>query len=133
MPKISSNFKKLGKSDYQVGGIALFKYTKNENLNYKFGLYYNSELFGPFFVPMVGLYYLSPNKKTEVNLMLPLQANFDYKLIPFIHIGANYNGLIRSYHLVDVAPQNYNSYLGKSSNELSAYLKFNFANICLKA
>ena len=96
------------------------KIKKHDNLNYKIGLYYNSELFGPFFVPMFGFYYLSPNKKFEANVMLPLQGDVNYKIIPFMSIGCNYNGLNRSYHLND-----YNgSYVSKFSNELYAYLKF---------
>lgn len=69
---------------------------------------------------MLGFYYLSPNKKFEANVMLPLQAEISYKLISFMSVGCNYNGLIRSYHLND----DNGSYVSKSSNELCAYLKF---------
>ena len=68
LPKLASDFASIGNKDFQMGAIALMKYKKRDNFNYKFGVYYNSELFGPFFVPMVGLYYLSPNKKFETNL-----------------------------------------------------------------
>jgi hypothetical protein len=120
LPKIASDFKSIGNKDFQVGAIGILKIKKHDNLNYKIGLYYNSELFGPFFVPMFGFYYLSPNKKFEANVMLPLQGDVNYKIIPFMSIGCNYNGLNRSYHLND-----YNgSYVSKFSNELYAYLKF---------
>lgn len=126
LPKIASDYKSLSEKDFQLGGIAIFKYKKRENLNYKVGLYYNSELFGPFFVPMLGMYYLSPNKKLEVNLMLPLQADINYKIIPLINAGLNFNGQIRSYHLNHITDVNPDTYVVKSSNELYAYLKFNF-------
>jgi hypothetical protein len=120
LPKIASDFKSIGNKDFQVGAIGILKIKKHDNLNYKIGLYYNSELFGPFFVPMFGFYYLSPNKKFEANVMLPLQGDVNYKIIPFMSIGCNYNGLNRSYHL-----NYYNgSYVSKFSNELYAYLKF---------
>ena len=45
LPKNSSDFKVIGKNDFQFGGIALFKYLKREDFNYKFALYYNSENF----------------------------------------------------------------------------------------
>jgi hypothetical protein len=68
LPKIASVPIAIGNNsfnhgDFQLGGIALFKYKKNDNLNFKTGLYYNTESFGPFFVPMLGVYYQSPNKK----------------------------------------------------------------------
>src|SRR5438105_683155 len=86
---LPQNYETIGNKDLQMGGIAIMKFKKNDNLNYKFGLYYNSELFGPFFVPMIGIYYLSPNKKLETNIMLPLQADVNYKLNSFINVGAN--------------------------------------------
>ena len=120
LPKIASDFKSIGNKDFQVGAIGILKIRKHDNLNYKIGLYYNSELFGPFFVPMFGFYYLSPNKKFAANVMLPLQGDVNYKVISFVSVGCNYNGLIRSYHLND-----YNgSYVSKFSNELYTYLKF---------
>ncbi len=131
LPKISSDFVQMNSHDVQIGGIAIFKYKKNENLNYKIGLYYNSELFGPFFVPMMGLYYLSPSKKFETNLMLPLQADLNYKIFPFMNLGFNFNGQIRTYHLTNVAPSINSAYVAKSTNEFFAYLKFNFGkSIC---
>lgn len=125
LPKIASDYGNYHPGDFQLGGIGLFKFKKSEHLNYKFGLYYNSELFGPFFVPMAGLYYLSPNKKLEANLMLPLTADINYKIISPLSVGANFNGQIRSYHLTNALPEHYNTYLSRSTNEFYAYLKFN--------
>lgn len=126
LPKIASDFVKIGNKDFQLGAIALLKYKKRDNLNYKIGLYYNSELFGPFFVPMLGLYYISPNKKLETNIMLPLQADVNYQLFPFMNVGINFNGQIRSYHLTAITPNYHSTYVTRSTNELFAYLKFNF-------
>ena len=128
LPKIASDYKSISGKDIQFGAIGIMKYKKSDNKNFKFGLYYNSELFGPFFVPMIGMYYLSPNKKFETNIMLPLQADVNYKLIPFINVGLNFNGQIRSYHLTDVTPSFKSTYIARSTNELYAYLKFNATN-----
>lgn len=133
LPKIASDYNSYNSKDFQMGGIALFKYKKRDNLNYKTGLYYNSELFGPFFVPMLGMYYLSPNKKFEANIMLPLQADINYQVLPFMNVGCNFNGQIRSYHLNNVTDANQSTYVAKSTNELFAYLKFNVTkNISLQ-
>ena len=128
LPKIASDYSSISNKDFQIGSIAVFKYKKLDNLNYKVGLYYNSELFGPFFVPILGIYYQSPNKKFETNAMLPLQADLNYKLNTFINAGCNFNGQIRSYHLNHVTYENPSAYVVKSTNELYAYLKFNFTN-----
>ncbi|MBK6523941.1 MAG: hypothetical protein KBG47_06295 [Bacteroidia bacterium] len=125
IPKIASDYNTISGKDIQVGVVGIMKYKKSDNKNFKFGLYYNSELFGPFFVPMVGMYYLSPNKKFETNIMLPLQADVNYKLIPFMNIGVNFNGQIRSYHLTDVNSTHHSTYIARSTNEFYAYLKFN--------
>ena len=125
LPKIASDYNSFNQKDFQLGGIALLKYKKRDNLNYKVGLYYNSELFGPFFVPMLGLYYQSPNKKFEANVMLPLQADVNYQVLPFMNVGCNFNGQTRSYHLNHVTDANPHTYVTKSTNELFAYVKFN--------
>ena len=125
LPKIASDYNSFNQKDFQLGGIALFKYKKRDNLNFKTGLYYNTELFGPFFVPMLGLYFQSPNKKFEANILLPLQADVNYQVLPFMNVGCNFNGQIRSYHLNHVTDANPNTYVTKSTNELFAYVKFN--------
>jgi hypothetical protein len=125
LPKIASDYNSFNSKDFQLGGIALFKYKRRDNLNFKTGLYYNSEIFGPLFVPMLGMYYQSPNKKFEANIMLPLQADLNYQVLPFMNVGVNFNGQIRSYHLNNVTDANPNTYVTKSTNELFAYVKFN--------
>ena len=125
LPKIASDYKVIDNKDFQIGAIAFMKYKKSVDRIYKFGLYYNAELFGPFFVPMFGLYYLSPNKKFETNWMLPLQADLNYKLLPLLNVGANFNGQTRSYHLTDITSRQHDSYVVRITNELFVYLKLN--------
>ncbi len=133
LPKLASDFKRLSKKDFQLGGIALFKYAKSENFNYKFALYANNDLFGPFFVPMFGFYYLSDDKKWESNVMAPLQADINYKASSNLTIGINYTGQIRSFHLQNMSTSLGDSYVTKASNELSAYSKIHFTkNISLQ-
>lgn len=127
LPKTASDFNRFTGKDFQFGGIALMKYTKREDLNYKLGVYYNSELFGPFVVPLVGLYRLSTNKKIEVNLTLPFLADINYKLHNRWNVGINFSGQIRSYHLSITNSNSIGGYVVKSTNELSSYLKFNLS------
>lgn len=125
IPKLASDFDHIGSKDFQLGVIALLKYAKRTNKNYKLGIYYNSELFGPFIVPLFGIYYLSPDGKFETNLTLPFVADINYKLHQRLNVGLNFNGQVRSYHLTEVSSTNQPGYLVKATNELFSYLKFN--------
>ncbi len=128
IPKLASDFESIGKRDFQIGAIALMKYTKRDDLNYKLGVYYNSELFGPFIVPLFGLYYLSPDKKFETNLTLPFLADMNYKLHDRLHVGVNFFGQIRTYHLTNISSTNSSpGYVLKATNDLYGYLKFNLS------
>ncbi len=133
LPKLASDFKKLNRKDFQMGAIGILKYTKNANFNYKMALYANNDLFGPFFVPMFGFYYISSDKKWESNVMAPLQADVNYKASSNLTVGINYTGQIRSFHLNNNLPTLGNYYVAKASNELSAYAKIHFnKNISLQ-
>lgn len=125
LPKLATNFGTLTNKDMQLGGIALFKYAVSKNLNYRYGLYYNSERFGPFFVPLLGVYYLSKNSKFELNVMLPLSVDLNYRIIKFMSIGANFNGQTRSYHVSNIYPGLKSAYVSRVTNEIYGYLKFN--------
>jgi len=125
IPKLASDFDHIGSKDFQLGFLALLKYANDTNKNYKLGIYYNSELFGPFIVPLFGIYYLSPDKKFETNLTLPFLADINYKLHDRVNAGINFNGQVRSYHLTNVPSTNEAGYMVKATNELFGYLKFN--------
>jgi hypothetical protein len=128
LPKLSSDLQHITGKDFQMGVLVLLKYLKQENLNYKMGLYYNSELFGPFFVPILGLYYQSPNTRFEADLSLPLSADMNYALQSWLHAGLNFNGFIRSYYISLPQYAENGEYLVKSTSEISAYLQFTLWN-----
>ena len=126
LPKLSSDFKNITSKDYQFGALVLMKYNKKANLKYNFGVYYNGELFGPFIVPLLGLYYKSENGKFEANLTLPIWADVNYKLNKIVKVGANFSAFVRSYHLSEN-----NAYVVKKSNDVFAYLQFNLTKSIL--
>ena len=126
LPKFSSDFKNITSKGYQFGALALMKYNKKINLKYNFGVYYNRELFGPFIVPLLGLYYKSENGKFEANLTLPIWADINYKLNKIVKVGANFSAFVRSYHLSEN-----NAYVVKKSNDVFAYLQFNLTKSIL--
>lgn len=126
LPKLSSDFKTTSSKNMQFGALVLMKYSKKENLKYSFGSYYNGELFGPFIVPLIGLYYKSPNNKFEINATLPIWADMNFRFNKFLTAGTNFSAFVRSYYLSEN-----NAYLVKKTNEVFGYLQFNLTKSIL--
>ncbi|MBS1651291.1 MAG: hypothetical protein JSU07_04695 [Bacteroidetes bacterium] len=124
LPKAATNNLQFN-AGYQLGGIGYFKYKKTETLNFRLGLYANSDLFGPLFVPMAGMYYLSPNKKFETTLMMPFQADAAYHFNSHFDLGFNYNAQVKTFYLFNIKPTYNNSYVTKSTDDLFLYAKYN--------
>ncbi|UTW64483.1 hypothetical protein KFE98_10185 [bacterium SCSIO 12741] len=131
MPKFSSDFHDIGRKDLQLGGLVLYKYHKKEFLKYRFGMYYNSELFGPFFVPLVGFWHRSKNKKFEANVTLPVWVDLNYRFTKWFTAGLNFSSFVRSYYLTPHSTQGREEYLVKASNELYAYGQFHLTKSVL--
>jgi hypothetical protein len=124
LPSIASDFETVTNEDFQIGLFTLLTYTKNKNLKYKFGFYANTENYGLLFVPLLGLYYLSPNQKFESTLLLPGQADFNYQVSKKTDLGINFEGMTSSYKLHESIYIPNGQYVVRSSNELYAYLQF---------
>jgi hypothetical protein len=122
LPKVASDLKSFTKKGFQLGAVALLKYVKNEQLLYKVGVYYNTERFGPWVVPLAGLYYMRADKKVEANVTLPLLADINYSVHKKLALGLNFSGQVRTYHLSTVASGR-DGYVARSINELFGYLK----------
>lgn len=122
LPKIASDYKDISSDDFYFGGFAILKLKKNENLKYRFGVYASQEAFGLFTTPILGWYYLSPNKRFEMDMSLPIAADVSYKL-GVTTVGIDYFGIGRSYN---VHYENQPTlYADLSSLEFAGYLQFN--------
>jgi hypothetical protein len=124
MPKLSSDLKRIGRDDFQFGGLVLIDYKKRERFKYRFGLYYNTELFGPYFVPLLGLYYRSNNDKFEINATLPVWLDINYRLSSWFRVGSNFSGLTRTFNINEPQYSENGEYLVKQSNEVFLYGQF---------
>jgi len=120
LPKLNSDFQSIGKNDFQIGGLAILKNEKSPILNYKFGLYANTDQFGLFVVPIFGFYLLK--NKVEINANLPLNLDINYQLTRHVKAGVRYSGFNKSYHLHTEKP----SYVEKATNEGGAYMQVKF-------
>lgn len=124
LPKLSSDLTDVSGDDFQLGIVGLANYKKRENLKFKFGFYFNTETYGSLFVPLIGLYYLSPNNKFETNLTLPIKFDVNYLLSKIVSVGMNFDGLGSSYNLNEVIYTPNGEYLTIKSNELFGYFRF---------
>lgn len=123
LPKIASDYNSISGNDFYFGGLGLLKYQKNEHLKYRFGIYASSEAFGIFTTPIIGWYYLSPNKKFEMDMSLPIAADVNYTFNS-ITLGIDYYGIGRSFKLYNDSNES-TAYVDLSSLEFAGYLQFN--------
>ena len=132
LPKWASDFRESSASNFQLGAMAFVKRKISDRMNYRYGLYYNAERLGPFFVPIFGLYYISANSKFETTFMLPNLADANYALSKKVKLGVHFSGQVRTYHLHSVSPLQPSRYMQKISNELYGYVKWQItSNISL--
>lgn len=126
LPKFSSDLIKWEKGDFQIGAVALIKKHIRKNFNYKFGAYYNSDKFGPFVTPLIGLYYRKG--KWETNITLPASADGNFSISKNGKIGLRFDGAIRSFNL-NTSFEGKAQYVRRSNNELSGYLQWNMKGV----
>ena len=126
LPKLSSDYVNLGMDDFYMGGVAVLKYKKNKNFSYKFGLYASNEAFGLFISPIIGLYYLSPSARFEMNLYLPNDADLNYGVSDRTKIGIDFVARGKSFKLTTDTVRS--SYVENNSMEFSSYLQNNSLN-----
>jgi len=98
LPKLNSDFKDLKSNAFQPGFISTYSHRVNEDFLWKAGLYYNSEFFGPFFVPIIGLDWRL-NKKISVKGDLPIFARVNYGFNKDFSAGLGYIALVSSFRL----------------------------------
>jgi hypothetical protein len=123
MPKLSSDLKRVNSNDFQFGGSILVKYKKSDFFTWQFGGYYNGELFGPFFVPFLGMYYHSPNQRFEANVLLPASVDMNYSFTPKLRLGGSFVSFVKTFHIHEQSGPSPTSYWNKSTNEIFAYLQ----------
>lgn len=113
---------KWNSTSLQYGGAIVFAREKKKNLIYKFGLYYNSEFFGPFFVPLLGLEF-RVNKRLNIHGLLPGNMNVEYKLNTWLRTGLAFRSFTSSFRVKE------KSFLRVNDNQLRLFLDFYLSKI----
>lgn len=83
-------------SRFQMGGAVLATYKKRPGLAYKFGLYYNSEFSGPFFMPLLGIDW-QIDERNNLFGVLPGILVFEHKLSKYMFWGFNFRSITNTY------------------------------------
>lgn len=125
IPKISSDFGELSVKDYQLGGTMLMTKTVNNTFSYKFGLYYNREFFGHFFIPLIGVEW-KLNDRVNIFGVLPGNMNMEYRLKENFYSGIAYKSLTTSYRLSEKMQNKYirDGHKIWGHNQLKAFINF---------
>ena len=104
---------------YQLGGIVIATIQKSERFKYKFGAYYNQELFGTFMVPLFGFDW-KPNKQWNFYGTLPISANIAYSPTEKFVTGISFKGTVATYTM----NTNKHLYTHRVTNEAFAFADF---------
>lgn len=100
IPKIATETNSIiDKNDYQFGGIFLENFTYSNSLKIKFGLYYNREAFGSFFMPLAGLDWKVSDRLNLYGIM-PSSYKVEYMLKKNrVYTGIHFKSFTRSFRL----------------------------------
>ncbi len=105
---------------HQWGTAIIANYIKKETLIYKFGIYYNREFYGNFFMPLLGLDW-QINSRNAIFGTLPGAISWESKLNKKFSYGANFRAITNSYrYVVDGQP----GYMSIDENQLGAYADY---------
>ena len=98
IPKIAGADLGASFSDvFQIGVYSLFTVKESEKFRYKFGLFYNSELFGNFFVPLVGIDW-KVSDRFSLYGTLPQSFRASYAIVPArVNAGLAFRSMVRTF------------------------------------
>jgi hypothetical protein len=119
-PRLMSDFQNLDGNSVQWGGLATYQNDLNTNLNLGFGAMFNSELFGPYVVPLVLLDW-QVSDRWYLEGMIPVTFKAHYRVNEGLDLGFNHFGLITTYYLGDEAYAG--DYMERQSIDLSLFAR----------
>jgi len=112
---------------YQIGGTILYSLKLNKKLTIKPGLYYNSEFFSDFFLPILGLDW-RPYSNLKVFGILPRLLVVEQKISASWYTGIRFRAFITSYRL----EENEKAYVKLQDRQLTMFIeKYFFNNIVI--
>lgn len=98
IPKLAGDLQDGLTHYFQCGGTALCTWQKSDRFKLKFGLYYNKECFGDFFVPLLGMDWKATDRLSFYGL-LPNNFRMEIKCTPNFYTGIGFRNFKRSYKI----------------------------------
>jgi Domain of unknown function (DUF6268) len=106
---------------FQAGGALLMTYKQRRGLQYKFGIYYNREFWGNFFIPLLGLDW-TISKRQRLFGILPGYFTYENRASKKISWGANFRTFTNSYRTSNDPPSSPPAdFIRIDDNQLGAY------------
>ena len=111
---------------FQMGGAVLLTRKIRPGLKYQFGMYYNKELFGNFFLPLLGIDW-KINDRMNLFGILPGYLTYEHRLGKKFSWGANFRTFTTTYRLETHGTAYADDYLRVQDNQLGIYTDFYIA------
>lgn len=123
IPRLNTDYNSVDISHFQLGGLAFGTTSRSENFDWKYGLYYNGEFFGPMFVPLFGFNW-KINEKWRLKTVIPINLELSYQPKDWLRSGLRFDGVNGSYK---TSPGVFfpNYHLDKADNNVWAFTEFN--------
>ncbi len=120
-PRILGEQLNFNSQTLQLGGIGLIEQVYSENLTMRFGVLYNQDKFGPFFVPLIYTDWTFGNGFFMKGLW-PIYGKIGKQINEKMQMGISEFALITSYSLNQQAPT---TYMERSSIDLAYFVRYN--------
>ena len=124
--RLNSDLKNITGNHFQLAGLALGTTKRSENFQWKYGVYYNGEYFGPMIVPLFGFNW-KMNDKWRLKTVIPMNLELSYYPSDKFRTGLFYQGVNASYRLGSNEGLN-TYYIDKSDNNVSLFTEINLGN-----
>jgi hypothetical protein len=121
--RLNSDFKNISSRHFQQGGLVLGTTARTSNFDWKYGLYYNAEFFGPMFVPLFGFNW-KMNDKWRLKVVVPVNLELSYRPNERMVTGLRFDGVNASYRVTNNLV-NTNNFVDKADNNLWVFAEFN--------
>lgn len=136
MTRLNTDFKNISAKHLQQAGLLLGTTSRSDKFDWKYGLYYNAEFFGPMFVPVFGFNW-KINEKWRFKLAAPINLEVSYQPKNWFITGLRFDGVNASYRAEVIPggiPWQEDTYIDKADNNAWLYTEFHLGkNIWFQA
>ncbi|MEX1002892.1 MAG: DUF6268 family outer membrane beta-barrel protein [Crocinitomicaceae bacterium] len=125
IPRMNTDYTQVDIHHFQLAGAVLNTYKRNDQFEWKYGLYYSPEFFAPMFVPLFGFDW-KINEKWQFKMMIPVNFELAYRPKDWMRCGLRFDGVNASYRYQLIPSQdNTQTYIDKADNNGWVFTEFN--------